>query len=89
MDRNEELRLRLAGASADDRVLQLLRDAFRDEVRSVRRVEKLKTVRDLIGILEKQDLLDHDRLIRIKSIVDVAPQRMESNAGKYLLCSLG
>lgn len=50
-------------------LLNRLRQEFQGDVRSVRRMERVTSVGDLLQILERQDLLNENSIQRIRSIV--------------------
>lgn len=63
-------------------LLEKLRQVFQGDVRSVRRLERMTSVRDLLQILERQDLLNENsiqtvcRIVAPHEVGDVQPQHL-------------
>lgn len=84
-------RQRLEARNISNEQLERLRQGFQDRVGSVRRLERITSVRDLLQILERQDLLDEEAMELINDIVPPEArierrieQRLPARPGKYL-----
>lgn len=74
MDRQRDLRRRLVEINISDGLLQRLKKVFMDDVHSVRRLENVQSVADLVRLLERQDLLNEETLTTICNAIHFSPE---------------
>lgn len=69
-----ELKRQIAGAQYNEKQLKHLVLTFKSHIKSQRRTDSIKSVPDLIGILERRDVLDLKMLQDIAAYLHYAPK---------------
>lgn len=74
MDREREHLCRhLEEMVVSNELLEELRQEFADDIKSVRRIESIQCVGDLLKLLVKRDMMNKPSLGRICNILNVSP----------------